>query len=785
MRVQRMTRNVIVGATAVFLALGPARGGVAEQKKLQAEAERIVSQYKAVMTNAPSGVPSRNVVGAPLMGNGSLGVVISVEPQTWPLQFWLCKSSFCKLRHDHRKGGPRPFGWLDLGMPALKGSNWHTEQDVYSGITTGRFANGTNSVSMRTFVAATEDVLIIELTNDGKEPVEGGCGMGAVPGRGSKDETFVTTNAVQGKVLCVKKAYLSGPEGGTHPSEIPTAAASALKIVGQKDLNFKLAPGKKLTIAVALKSDFDVKDPLETVQKMVLDLTDAKLRSVEQQHREWWRDFWSKSLIEIGDPQLEKDYYLYNYQAGSSLRDKVFPPGLFGLWTTHDDPNWCGDYHLNFDWQSQYWSLYKANFIEQAECFPQPALDFIERGKWYAKNAQDCRGVYYPVGIWAKGMESSRQPGRRIPAVELGGVFMGQKCNAGFCVVNMAMHWYHTYDLAYAKKVYPFVVEVANFWEDYLRFEPAGAPPPASYNARPPVAMIDGVPADKIPVSKLPPGRYSIYNSSIQESSGPDYNDPMDLGLVRNTFETVLDMSKELGVDADRREKWQHILKNLAPFPTFQKDGKTVFRYSEKGTEWIDGNSCVIQHIYPSGAIGLDDDPKLLEIARNTLDAKGRQWFNDNGLNSHYPAAVRVGYNPDLIVERLRQQGRMANGFQGSIESSTLPNTINEMLCMSHRQVLRVFQGWPKSKDARFWTLRAEGAFLVSSALKGGVVQFVRIESEKGRDCTVVNPWPGKSVDVYCEGRKIETLSGDRFTRKTKAGETVVLVPKGVTPGEI
>ena len=94
---------------------------------------------------------------------------------------------------------------------------------------------------------------------------------------------------------------------------------------------------------------------------------------------------------------------------------------------------------------------------------------------------------------------------------------------------------------------------------------------------------------------------------------------------------------------------------------------------------------------------------------------------------------------------------------------------------MSHRQVLRVFQGWPKKKDARFWNLRAEGAFLVSSALKGGEVQYVRIQSEKGRDCTIVNPWPGKAAIVYRDGKKVDTLKGDRFTLKSKAGETIML----------
>ena len=765
---------LVTGLATGLLVGGLASRAVADEK-LQAEAERIVSQYKAVMSAPPQGVPSRNIVGAPLMGNGSTGVVISSAPQAWPLQFWICKSSFCKLRHDHRKGGPRPFGGLDLSLPALKDSSWQTEQDVYSGITKGKFANGTHAVSMRSFVAATEDLLIIQLTNDGKEAVDGGCKLWALPGRGTKEQTFDATD----KPLCVTKDYLAGEEGGKQPAEIPTSAAAALKIVGQKDLAFKLEPGKTLTIALALKSNFDEKDPAAAVQKLVLDLTEEKLAALEQQHRQWWKDFWTKSLIEIGDPALEKDYYLYNYQVGSSVRDKVFPPGLFGLWTTHDDPNWCGDYHLNFDWQSQYYAMYKSNFIEQADCFNQPCLDFMERGKWLAQNCQGCRGVYYPVGIWAKGMESSRQPGRQIPAVENGGVFMGQKTDAAYCLVPMAMQWYHTYDPAFAKRVYPFVIEVVNFWEDYLRFEPAGSPPPENFAARPPVATVDGVPVDQIPVGKLPPGRYAIYNDSIQESSGPDYNNPLSLGLAYNTFTLALDMSKELGVDADRREKWQHIVKNLSKFATFEKDGKTVFRYSEKGTEWIDGNSVGIQHIYPAGAIGLDDDPKLIETALNTLNAKGRPWFSDNGLNSQYPAAVRMGADPATILDRLRKQGRMANGFQGSIESSTLPNALNEMLCMSHRQVLRVFRGWPKDKDARFWNLRAEGAFLVSAALKGGEVQYVRIHSDKGRDCTVVNPWPGKGASVYRDGGQVETLTGDRFTLKSKAGETFVLGPEG------
>jgi hypothetical protein len=34
------------------------------------------------------------------------------------------------------------------------------------------------------------------------------------------------------------------------------------------------------------------------------------------------------------------------------------------------------------------------------------------------------------------------------------------------------------------------------------------------------------------------------------------------------------------------------------------------------------------------------------------------------------------------------------------------------------------------------------------------------IASERWRDCTLVNPWPGKAVVGFRAGKKIETLQG-------------------------
>ncbi|MCK7469736.1 MAG: hypothetical protein MZU95_02205 [Desulfomicrobium escambiense] len=69
---------------------------------------------------------------------------------------------------------------------------------------------------------------------------------------------------------------------------------------------------------------------------------------------------------------------------------------------------------------------------------------------------------------------------------------------------------------------------------------------------------------------------------------------------------------------------------------------------------------------------------------------------------------------------------------------------IQEMLLQSHAGVIRVFPAVPAAwTDVAFGSLRAEGAFLVSAAMKRGKVVEVRIVSEKGGLLRLEDPFPG------------------------------------------
>jgi hypothetical protein len=57
-------------------------------------------------------------------------------------------------------------------------------------------------------------------------------------------------------------------------------------------------------------------------------------------------------------------------------------------------------------------------------------------------------------------------------------------------------------------------------------------------------------------------------------------------------------------------------------------------------------------------------------------------------------------------------------------------------------EVISVFPAWPKGWDAEF-RLLARGGFLVTAAIRGGRIQAVEIESRRGEECRIRNPWPG------------------------------------------
>ena len=523
---------------------------------------------------------------------------------------------------------------------------------------------------------------------------------------------------------------------------------AALALAGcENGLSGRLSAGEKAVFVAALITNNEAEDPAGKALEICAETDRNAAYALEKGNAAWWEDFWSASDVYLPDmPVIERTWYLSSYIMACCCNREKFAPGIFGNFITSDEPMWGGDYHLNYNHEAPFWGLYSSNHIALADAYDRPVLEYVPKARENARERLNCRGLYSKVGIGPEGCEISAMrnpdgaPNEEAP-------YWGQKSNAIYAGINFIMRYYHTMDPEYLeKKAYPYLTEVIDFWEDYLVFEDG------RYVDKNDCIHENGI------LGKIPLG---------WKGNPPDYSDDMNplvsLGLIRTTLRALLDMSERLGRDEGRRKKWRYMLDHLSGYATQQRDGKTVFRYTEKGMAWCDSNSLGIQHVYPAGDIGLDSDEELLTIARDTHAALNR-WEDYNAFPTFFTAAARLGIDPDKITTEMEKQIALhgyQNGFiyygGGGIECcSAVPSAINDMLAQNYGRRLRLFPVWNKKRDAAFRNLRVYGAFLVSAEMKGGAVEGVRIYSEKGEGISLVPPWEG-GARVTCEGCEVKT----------------------------
>ena len=727
--------------------------------------EIYAGRYNAKFTEPPRMVPTAKVPDAPLAGNGDIGLTLGGTPEL--LSLYLGKNDFWRAWPVYPGGGIALPGGLQVGIDALKGASWYAEQVMDKAAIAGKFTKGDTIVSLTAWVAATHNTVVAEFTAN--QPCRLQLRLWAAEGN-----TSVNSAGTSHGVHWVTRSFKD-----TALQEWPCHVAIAMKALGgvvDQHNGVALLPGKKMTITLTLYTSFDDPQWKERAINEAAAFTPNAIIQMHAAHEHWWQQFWSQSSIRIGDPYLEQYYYASQYLFACSSRGNKFAPGIWGPFITKDSAAWGGDYHLNYNYQAPYWAAYSSNQLDLVDNYDQPLLDYMEKGKVHARELLQVRGIYYPVGIGPRALVTTRWPltpeemekryGTRENTIDSGYKFLGQKINAVFGVGNMLMRFYSTYDQPYALRVYPYLLECANFWEDYLKFEN---------------------------------GRYVIYMDHFNEimprlgttgdwrSRLGDFNSTLSLGLVKMLFKGIIDMSTYLGKDKGRQEKWSHILTRLSKFPVGDNEGRLSLQSVEKrpwGAERPAGLNRVSIHglIIPAGVAGpLTDSAFNNILLRDVSHWKDRmknpgEWGNtlNNGIETCFPGAVRVGYNPDEILDYLKARIALQSlpnlwitqGGGGIETLAAVPLTINEMLLQSYEGVLRIFPNWNHTKDARFDQLRAYGAFLVSSRLQNGQVEYVQLISEKGRPCVLENPWPGKRIQLTRNGRKAEALSGRtvRFT---------------------
>ncbi len=679
------------------------------------------------------------------VGNGDLGAPVWT-PTPGSVEFNLNKSDTWEADQLRACGKLT----LHLGADLMNGDDFRGRLDLHKAIASLEGRTGAGHANISSYVDANSNVLVIRHRGETREPVKRRIELSLWREEG------VQVGA-RDRDIWLKQKF---PD---------RSYALACRIVGAK-YTAESRPEDRLTtiqLAPTRKADFTVllaavtstepgADPLVEARKL-LDATEARTMEITtEEHEDWWRNFWRQSFVSLSDDYLENLWYLTIYNLACTSRGEFPVKFNGGLWLWQEDARgWEGHYwHLNT--QETYWPLYAANQLDLLEPYYKMYWDMlpvtkemaakyhnVQQGAWYGETLNRWG---YPDHLPPKDMGYMLSPG-----VQMGFYFW----------------WYYLYtgDEDFLRtRAYPVLKECVDFYLGYMKKDEAGI--------------------------------YYIYPSAAYETprEPPFFKNPVvDVANVKVGCRVLLEASRILGVDQDRRDQWQEVLAHLPPYPIMFEEGRTLYAQGLRNNVGAKTKNKVLPelaNVFPSGDIGLEErGTRPFQIAVNTVLARIPQ-MGWGGMEMGVFAA-RIGLKKEawsLLQHQATFQifpqgffhyfedafraydwGKHPGGLIPYLEPAGIfAMIVNESLLQSHDRKIRVFPALPDDQSGAF-RLRAAGAFLVSSEAKDGEVKYIAIESLVGGLCTVVNPWietviveevAGEDRRVILESRE-EELSFD------------------------
>jgi len=508
----------------------------------------------------------------------------------------------------------------------------------------------------------------------------------------------------------------------------------------------------------------DGDDPRVVAAQRLQSVHDSRDRLIRQ-HRRWWHAYWEKSWLTIPDAELEALYYIELYKLGCVAQPGKWAPAIQGPWTLDPSaaipennslPPWGGNYVQDLNTQACHWSLYAANRLDQGE----PMYRFYER--LMPRFQDECRKFYGWDGAF---------------------------CQAAIGPNNSHMHGWYTAELWPGNG--PWVAHM--FWLHYLHSRDEKFLRERAYSfMREFFRMYSGL------LEKSDDGFYHFPCITSPEWGDADprawgSDSAVDLSLFRCLGNALLQSVEILKLDEPLADEWRERLEKLAPLPEDELTGIQIL----KGVPLSHSHRHFshLMAIHPLATLTIEDgerERKLIETSLRWLITKGTgEWA---GFSYPWAALIsgraRRGNMAWHFLRRHLSCHISANGFMfdgdpkhigsneinpdnvATLEGGSAAAAIMEMLLQTWGGVIRVFPAMPHHwRDAAFRQLRAEGAFLVSSELRDGTVQWVEIISEVGGECRLRNPWPGKEINLATKEQ------GDDLVFDAKAGGVYILHP--------
>lgn len=527
------------------------------------------------------------------------------------------------------------------------------------------------------------------------------------------------------------------------------------------------APDKEGTFhwLATVATEYDSPDLVPTAEKL-LQAVGKALPQEKDSHSRYWRDFWSKSRVDLPDPMLERLWYLGLYALdcscgrGAHLYQQAC--GLNGLWDTCPPSQWGSTWYWDINIEQAFWPIYTANHLEIGHCFYDGLESYIPAACKFAKEFYYLEGITtdYPHTFY--------------------------NCMWPWCAQYFWWHYQYSGDREFLRKrAYPLFREILRFYEGRLRWD----------------EVVE---------------EYYIFPDVSPEQGPLTRNSTITVACLKFVLRCAIEANGILQEDPAEADRWNELLSHL---PAYPRDEADEFGDVIKDSEWaaVDmrlGHPSLLMPLYPIGEFSKRSDRETQELWLRTWHyAERRLAISTHNFGWLAAAVARLGLAEEALstlYERgidlqMRANGMFAEETEQWIQTclvtvepvhnpaltegnSSLVAAINEMLLQSFSNVIEVFPAVPESwKDVAFEGFLAEGGFEVSARRMSGQTVEVVITSRLGGPLTMVNPFPGGKVKIL-KGEQPVAFEEDKqglLRFDTEMGATYPIIPIGrkkVTP---
>jgi len=689
-----------------------------------------------------------NYFEGPFVGNGLVGTILFRDnKETNSLRFEIGRTDV----YDHRPGSVAhyaarlPIGHLLL-TPSGKILSSSFRTDLWNAEVTGELTTDCGSVTLRCFAPSDSEVLVTQITTHGGEA---GTKVTFVPEQGNSSRYSAQPNRDKNFKYEPNPPFSVTEANGMGVCLQPLAAGSDYA-TAWKESNVK--GGKKtiwLSVANRQITTGSAEDAVAKVEKAIK----RGVADLEKSHRDWWHRFYPTSFVTLPDARLESFYWIQLYKLASATRGDRPVIDLMGPW--YKNSVWAA-YWQNLNTQLAYYSVLPANHPELGE----PLCHLLhDRQQDLINNVSpeyrsDSAALGNPTGF---GNLIAAAPG---PVREKLG-----KGSYHFIALPWLMQQYWLQyrftmdDSRLRGEIHPLLKRAINTYLHVIDLEPDG--------------------------------RYHIpMGFSDEYGNAPDTN--LNLSLLRWGLQTLIADKERLKLNDPDAVRWKEVLGKLTDYPTDETGlmiGKdTPFAKPHR-------HSSHLFSIFPLHVLNVEDQPDQRQLMEKSiahfLSFNGDEcMFKFTGASSLYAALGDGNEALKSLNRALEPQAKgptvtpntlySENGWPTFESPISAQRAILDMLIQSWGDKIRVFPAFPDTwKDAAFYDLRTEGAFLVSAKRSGGKTLFVAIKSLAGEPCRVkidlAEPIVAEGIPPTALRRVNGLLEID-----LKKGEQVVLHTQGV-----